>query len=262
MRSPQPRPAKSSSPASWLAGRGGLGHPWVRGLIGPGFEAYARVLHPLGADSDRPTWASVAARNGRVLHASAQWEQISHPPPFTPDPYRPLGRGDRDPDWGALSEQALAALCSVLARHTDSDLPCYFGVWEGWGNLHPRSNSSVIQFARIGDPVEPIQYATPDWQLDMTGATFHLPARTYHLFEGELAQALQIGAWITDTWFALQSPNLMWPEDRSWLVATEIDFDSTLVGGTRLLIDDLLVSADLEVLPVDLDTPYQDTINV
>lgn len=64
----------------------------------------------------------------------------------------------------------------------------------------------------------------------MAGATFRLPGRTYHLFTGELRDALRIGRWVTAQWFVGQSPSLMWPAEHSWLVATEIDFDSTLVA--------------------------------
>jgi hypothetical protein len=54
----------------------------------------------------------------------------------------------------------------------------------------------------------------------------------------------------------------IWPADHSWLVATEIDFDSTLVGGPQVLIDALVASAELEVLQIDADAQYEDEINV
>jgi len=61
-----------------------------------------------------------------------------------------------------------------------------------------------------------------------------------------------------------QSPNLLWPVDRSWCVATEIDFDSTLVGGSAELIAAVLANPDLEAFPVRPDDSLQadaDTVN-
>jgi hypothetical protein len=58
--------------------------------------------------------------------------------------------------------------------------------------------------------------------------------------------------WIEERfWFAAQSPNLIWPADRAWFVASEIDFDSTLVAGTSALIEEILDSPALEAWPVE-----------
>jgi hypothetical protein len=61
-----------------------------------------------------------------------------------------------------------------------------------------------------------------------------------------------------------QSPDQWWPDDHSWCVATEIDFDCTLVGGTRELIDTVLNDPRLEVfaIPPEDDLTYEgDHIN-
>lgn len=62
-------------------------------------------------------------------------------------------------------------------------------------------------------------------------------------------------------WFAA---NLWWPEDRSWCVATEIDFGWTYVGGSQALIDAVVTCVDLEALPArvtDAVTFAGDTVN-
>ncbi len=38
-----------------------------------------------------------------------------------------------------------------------------------------------------------------------------------------------------------QTPNLWWPEDRAWFVATEIDLAWTYVGGREALIEQLVL---------------------
>jgi hypothetical protein len=60
-----------------------------------------------------------------------------------------------------------------------------------------------------------------------------------------------------------QSPNLWWPEDRAWFVATEIDYAWTYIGGSTELIDELLADDRLEVLPARLtDKPFYDSDTV
>jgi hypothetical protein len=57
---------------------------------------------------------------------------------------------------------------------------------------------------------------------------------------------------------------MWWPEDRAWFVATEIDFDSTLVG-CRRLCGAALLGSDLEVIEVSAETRLDvdgDTVNV
>jgi hypothetical protein len=53
------------------------------------------------------------------------------------------------------------------------------------------------------------------------------------------------------------APNLIWPKDRAWFVASEYDFDSTLVGGSRELIVAILDSPDLEAWEVDPEVSLQ-----
>jgi hypothetical protein len=77
--------------------------------------------------------------------------------------------------------------------------------------------------------------------------------RDYLLLAGSLAAALQIGCWLSADWFDPQSPNLFWPADRAWCVATEIDFDSTLLGGTTELIEAVLEAPTLDSWPVRPD---------
>ncbi len=68
----------------------------------------------------------------------------------------------------------------------------------------------------------------------------HLPGRDYLLLEGPLSAATKIGHWASLTRFLNQSPNLFWPVDRAWCVSSEVDFDSTLIGGSTALIHEIL----------------------
>jgi hypothetical protein len=46
------------------------------------------------------------------------------------------------------------------------------------------------------------------------------------------------------------SPNLIWPTDRAWLLASEIDFDSTLIGGSDALVEAIMDSDGIEAARV------------
>jgi hypothetical protein len=48
-----------------------------------------------------------------------------------------------------------------------------------------------------------------------------------------------------------EAPHLIWPADQSWLVCSEVDFDSTLVGGSAELIKAIVASADCEACHVE-----------
>jgi hypothetical protein len=70
-----------------------------------------------------------------------------------------------------------------------------------------------------------------------------LPYRNYLLFKGSVADA--------QDWD--DGPNLWWPDDQVWCVASEIDFPYTYVGGSKALIDDILRHPDLEALPATVE---------
>jgi hypothetical protein len=72
-----------------------------------------------------------------------------------------------------------------------------------------------------------------------------LPGRSYLLYQGPIEGALALSA------PSFQTPNLWWPSDRSWCVASEIDLDWTYVGGATALIQDLLHDRSLEAVPVE-----------
>jgi len=52
-----------------------------------------------------------------------------------------------------------------------------------------------------------------------------------------------------------QCPNIWWPADRAWCVASGIDLQWTYVGGPRGLIDAVLADDRIEALPAAPDDP-------
>ena len=242
IRRPQPpvrRPRLPPAEVAWIAeGRRPFGDYAVGSLVPVVFEAYARVLHPAWAPSERKDttlrWATVAAWSGRTIHALAQWEPLSDPSMAT-DPVPPF---EAPPDKDGLDPDGLAALCDALAVHTRTPDDCFIGVWEGYSR-----------------PVE--EWAGSD--------VLDLENRAYLVRRGPLALALDIGWSPVPDRRHVRPPNIMWPADRAWFVASDTDLDSTYLGGSAALIEALLEHSGLEAWPVaatDRITIDSDRINL
>ena len=233
----------------------------VNQVVPDGFAAYARVLHPAEDEHGQPVpWAEVCRRTGRTAHSLMQWTSIT-------DSESPVWDTMTPPRVGNAPPAVLAAILDVLGRFTPSPLDCYLALWEGWGWLHPGAWSFLTATSDAGGPATPSPTPLEPAGLPaevLGGQLLNLPGRRYVLFHGPLQAALRMGHQITPGWFDPQSPSLLWPADRSWCLATEVDFDSTLIGASPDLVGALLQSPLLEAWPVqptDDLTIAGDTIN-
>ena len=195
----------------------------VTSVVAAGFEAYTRVLHPLDprAPGQQPgRWVDVASWSGVELVPGSDFPDIALPE-HEPSGVEPWP--GQVPQVGTLHPADADALAAVLARHTSTPDRCWFCTWDGWGSV----------FFDDGPRVE-------------------LPHRSYVLFAGPLA-ALPSLMDAQDR----HSPNLWWPDDRAWCVATEIDLAWTYVGGPAALISEALANPGLEAQPASPDDIHQ-----
>jgi hypothetical protein len=125
------------------------------------------------------------------------------------------------PMIGTLERDELDALVDLVARFTSTPEACWFGIWEGYGWMTP---------------------AAPP------GPRVEIPGRSLALFAGPIEAASAFMGFPTN-----QSPNLWWPRDHAWCVASEIDFCSTYLGGSRALVERVLADESLEAIPVRLE---------
>jgi hypothetical protein len=156
----------------------------------------------------------------------------------------PEGDPDEEPPWnsqspwtGSLDPHDAGALAEVLRRHTAAADDCWFCYWDGYGW------DRKVAFTFPGEPGGPMPDPIPAEV--RAGPRVTQPHRSYLLCSGPIEGALAF----VET--ERQTPNIWWPADRSWCVATEIDMPWTYVGGSRSLIDDLLGAPMLETLPVE-----------
>ncbi|MTD15001.1 hypothetical protein GIS00_13740 [Nakamurella sp. YIM 132087] len=262
------RPVADAADAAWIAERLGTSWGTVGHVVPQGFQAYARITHPVQREADELSWQHVCAVTGRTAHPLMQWQSIA-----APDADGRRLWTDDVPMIGSLESPSLGRLADVLAAHTAAVDDCRFGLWDGYGWMH--GPFSIVMVGPGPQPPIPPAFGPhgPGGTADAEGPMLHLPHRDYHLFDGPLGVLHEQRFWPTirefdevmAVWTTPQSPNLLWPADRSWCVATEIDFDSTLVGGPAALINDLLYgSSGLETWPVRPEDDLSingDTIN-
>ncbi|MPZ00579.1 MAG: hypothetical protein GEU97_21910 [Actinophytocola sp.] len=262
---------RDCSAGEWIAPRLGPFGGAVESVVPRGFDAYARVLHPVtDARGEPSSWTTVCEATGRQPHALMQWHAIAGATVTERNgvsEHSMLWDGD-EPGEGNLAEPALTALFRLLIRHTDPDAECYCALWDGWGfGAETPAVTTVVAVRRprwlrwLWPKARPGLVPSPSSFAVLTGPRLRHPGRDYLLFSGQLETAIETGF---DVRFGSQSPNLFWPADRTWCVATEIDFDSTLVAGSTSLIDDVLTDPALEAWPVhpgDSLTHDGDTLN-
>ena len=228
----------------------------VTSIVPSGFAAYLRILHPAhGANEESIRWASVAAKSGRTMHRLAQFHAISRPKvELSMDAVTP-------PEPGNLRSDLLTNLCEVLAQHTNTSESCFFCLWEGYGWLTETQQATVVftrtdAFRQESVPPRATDHLSPVLRAAVRNAPrVSFPYRNYLLFEGPLEATAELGWRLSEELFISQSPNLFWPQDQAWCVASEIDLFCTLVAGSNELAESLIANSRLEVWRALADDP-------
>jgi hypothetical protein len=255
---------------AWIKPRLGGDFGTVTLEVPRGFEAYARVFHPAFDPQGNPvSWAKVANACGTIPHRQMQWHAIlgldevdqlgdSYGPN---DPNRPKWAGS-NPQTGAMDLDKLDVLCKILASHTvDPERYC-FGLCtiQGWEESLPADDLQPLlrlpdgrDYIVLCGPLSAVDQITFDWS-----GPPHMTFGARNMSERGLATPASSRFWRRG------APNLMWPLDHSSFVASEVDFDSTLVGGSATLVDAIVASPELEawqVAPDDSLASDADQIN-
>jgi hypothetical protein len=256
-------PSDEVEAADWIRERL---HPFsayqVGSVIPSGFAAYARIFHPAWASRDwnpeEVRWSEVAAWAGRQVHPEMQFHAIAAPvQPTRSD--APIWSGE--PHLGVLSKPQARALVDVLPSFTSTPDDCWFCLWDGFGYV----TGAIAALTAFKQGPPPAQARRPRrWQLRMPfpkaignlpdRKRVRLPNRDYLLFHEPVAKA--------EGWE--DGPNLWWPDDHSWCVASEIDHPYSYVGGSHELIDAILEHPAIESLPAKVTDGIlysSDTVN-
>jgi hypothetical protein len=238
-------PSEAVENAEWI---GAQLHPFnaydVGAVVPTGFPAYARILHPAFTREREVRWAEVAAWSGRVIHPEVQFHALVPSLPIDQIGTEPFVF---PPGNGVLPESQVRALASMLSPYTSTADRCWFCLWEGFGYLNEGGTAWVRAYhlgswagrwARWRDKHLRVSFHRPKRHPIRTNLVKPNTARSYLLFRGSITQA---AGW-------QDGPNLWWPDDRAWCVASEIDLPYTYVGGSKELIDEIIEHPVLEAL--------------
>ena len=172
---------------------------------------FERVVRVLHPAGDGRRWAEVAAASGSQVHPLVQWGSIA--PHFDGS-----GRsGGVDSEEGSIPAKTLAA----VLEHCPAEEDVTYAVWAGFGGWADRREEHAL---------------LPGWG-----------GRDYLLFRAPKAPIMTWPGWDP---FWPQSANLIWPVDNSWCITTEIDWDSTLIAGSREVTEAILDDERLEAFEV------------
>jgi hypothetical protein len=150
---------------------------------------------------------------------------------------RVAGAPSKVVDWWDAQRQLIADVARVAASHTTTPERCWFGIWEGHG------------FDRNGEVRARLRQIP----------TVDLPHRSYYLLQGDVLAASAIeepgGRGATASY---RQPDLWWPHDRAWFIATDVDFWSTFIGGDARLVQAIVAAVQTPTELVSLEDRLPD----
>lgn len=237
----------------------------IAAQVPAGYAAYARILHPAMDEDGAPvSWGSIAALRGHRLQGADLFEDVSGLDEHG-DPQQEDAWVDGDVPAYELPIDQWGALVELLSRHTEpgpAAAPYVAGLWGGYAfieggeriqiDFEPDPNADAehnrqAHARALAEAQRPGLLAAVRTapRLDLGGGY-----RNYLLFALNRAQ-LANPLWASTTaGEQRQRPSLAFPHDHSWMLSTEPYDDSTILGGSRALIDAVLGSDALEALEV------------
>ncbi|MDO5661925.1 MAG: hypothetical protein Q4G40_04450 [Brachybacterium sp.] len=259
---------------AWILARAGE-FGTVGGVAGTGFARYLRILHPaparrddalvdvkVGQASGPPrswSWAEVTEVTGTTMHNRVTWPEIAG---GSDEARLPGGWEVGPPPEGWLDPHLLAHLTPHLASTTTTPEDLTAAIWTGWGGpdstLYVTLGMSRAEAARAQRAHRRVVRASYDPQylrVVRKGPWLKWPEREFVLLTTSLTE-LADPRWGFTAGIGWQDhpdpmPQMLWPRDESWVLASEIDWDSTVLGGSDALVEALLADARFETYEVE-----------
>jgi hypothetical protein len=165
---------------------------------------------------------------------------------FVPNVYPSIVRVDAPPsipgDWWSTYRRLFGIVAGVGARYTSRPDRAWFAVWEGHGfdtaSTHVAWRDAAVDDDRRARDAERVRLREEDRRrnaairLGLSAVPrFALPSRTCYLMGGPVSAVVGLCDPSSLHW---RNPDLFWPDDRRWFVATDVDFWSLYVGGDDL----------------------------
>ena len=161
--------------------------------------------------------------------------------------------------WWSAYRDLYEVVASIGERHTTSPHRAWFAVWEGHGFATATTHvaGSAVDRTRGLDEGGPTAADRRNGRPRRTARdpTFELPHRRYYLLTGPVSAVTQLRyPPPTNEW---RNPDLFWPDDRRWFVATDVDFWSLYIGGDDDFIGALASNVPTPSEIVGFDRPLE-----
>lgn len=167
-------------------------------------------------------------------------------------------------DWWPSYRELFERVAEIGARHTATPETAWYAIWEGHG-----FDSVGTQVASREAPADDDERRereayrrqlrdenerrTAEIRRGLAAVPrFDAPHRSYYLVTGAVADVRGLRYPSDDDW---RNPDLWWPDDRSWFVATDVDCWALYVGGSVGFVAEIEAEAGTTVETVSPTDP-------
>jgi hypothetical protein len=176
---------------------------------------------------------------------------------------RVLPAAPKPTGWWADYRSQFQTIASIGERYTTTPERAWFAIWEGHGfdkgstriasstQLDEESSLLLAAERRMATMQDGQRNALIRVELEDL-QQFHRPNRAYYLLGGPVKSATRLVFPGFNEW---RNPDLFWPDDRAWFVATDVDFWSIYVAGSRLFLSALSSQMQTANEWVTMDSP-------
>ncbi|KHK95159.1 hypothetical protein LK09_19820 [Microbacterium mangrovi] len=269
-----------------------VGQRWPRGSIDDnarGWQKFSAERHEI--ESESVSWAQVADAFGTTMHPYAQFRALvgqTDGAGAAGQPEDAAGWHYGQTMEGQLDAGVLSVLAGVLSGRTTTPDSGGVALWDGWGDLvgglgYGGSRSAYVRFDG-DDPEQGVDFiaqTTRDWFNDVfrpptwqdgilsreisKSPRLELPGRSFVVFEGGIREFTSPDWESRVPWLDVSgvelgfppsayAPSIIWPDDHAWVLVSEVDYDSTIIAGSRELIRAVCSTPGVEALPIAPDS--------
>jgi hypothetical protein len=198
----------------------------VQAVVPAGYASYGRLIHPayeaVEGAWQRVPMSSIAQPEEHLWKApSSGWAIMTGLPVGDNTavcPYLGARRGSPDPD-------DLTNLIEILAAYTSTPDQIWGLAWPGWG-VHPEC----------------------DW-LEAETPKVHVGNDDHGLMQGPLSGVPTVAGLLT------YAPSYWWPQDRAWVVGSQMQDLSTYIAADDECIEALIAGERIDVVRAAPDDP-------
>ncbi|MDO5740802.1 MAG: hypothetical protein Q4P07_11725 [Ornithinimicrobium sp.] len=174
---------------------------------------------------------------------------------FLPDPVEPdQAEADGVVEQGEPVHEIhlLRGLAEVLQHYTTTPDDAYHCPWEGVGDL--RGDTLRLLVDRTSGEEREMPRSRPAFPVEvLDGAMVRHEHRNYYLFQGPVADLGGWGAADMAPGIPRQdlAPAFVWPADRAWCMAADVDPHWAGIGASEDVVAELLSIPDLDIVEAD-----------